>query len=105
MFASPSLRGRAIHWKRDNVVNHLYDFLRFRRSFRNGKRPPPLGHREREFSMLALAVVVISGVFVLAAMAGLADAIVCLAFGGVSQLMGESKRQKPEQTPARRITA
>lgn len=50
--------------------------------------------------MLALAVVVISGVFVLAAMAGLADAIVCLAFGGVSRLMSESKRQKPEQTPA-----
>lgn len=55
--------------------------------------------------MLALAVVVISGVFVLAAMAGLADAIVCLVFGGVSRMMSGSKRQKPEQTPARRITA
>lgn len=55
--------------------------------------------------MLALAVVLISGVFVLAAMAGLADAIVCLACGGMGRLMGESKRQKPEQSPARRITA
>tara|TARA_B110001454_G_C12414253_1_gene306558 strand:+ start:191 stop:358 length:168 start_codon:yes stop_codon:yes gene_type:complete len=55
--------------------------------------------------MLALAVVVISAAFLLAAMAGLADAIVCLACGGVARLMGESNRQKPERTPARRITA
>jgi hypothetical protein len=55
--------------------------------------------------MLALAVVVISGVFVLAAMAGLADAAVCFACWGAARLIGESKRQKPEQTPARGITA
>ncbi len=51
--------------------------------------------------MLALAVVVISGVFVLTAMAGLADAVVCLACWAANQLTG----QKTEQTPARGITA
>jgi hypothetical protein len=55
--------------------------------------------------MLALAVVVISGVFVLAAMAGLADAVVCLACWAASQLIGESKRQKTEQAPVQGITA
>lgn len=55
--------------------------------------------------MLALAVVVISGLFVLAAMAGLADAIVSLACGAATHLIGESRRQKPEQSPARRISA
>lgn len=55
--------------------------------------------------MLALAVVVISGAFVLAAMAGLADAVVHFACWGVGRLMGESQRQNPEQTPATGITA
>ncbi|MDR6627829.1 hypothetical protein J2728_004170 [Caulobacter segnis] len=55
--------------------------------------------------MLALAVVVISGVFVLAAMAGLADALVHFGCWGVGRLAGESKRQNPEQSPARGITA
>jgi hypothetical protein len=55
--------------------------------------------------MLALAVVVISGVFVLAAVAGLADAVVHFACWGVGRLVGESKRQNPEQTSPRGITA
>lgn len=55
--------------------------------------------------MLALAVLVISGVFVLTAMAGLADAFVHLTCCGAARLIGESRRQKPEQTSARGITA
>ncbi|WP_304282935.1 hypothetical protein [Caulobacter segnis] len=55
--------------------------------------------------MLALAVLVISALFVVAAMAGLADAIVSLACGAFGGLFGESNRQKPEQSPARRISA
>lgn len=54
---------------------------------------------------MALAVVVISGVFVLAAMAGLADAVVHFACWGVARLLGESRQQNPEQTPAPGITA
>jgi hypothetical protein len=55
--------------------------------------------------MLALAVLVISGLFVLAAMAGVADAVVCFARWGAGRLIGESERQKPEQTPIPGITA
>ncbi|WP_161495014.1 hypothetical protein [Caulobacter sp. BP25] len=55
--------------------------------------------------MWALAVVLISGLFVLAAMAGLADAIESLACWGAAWLIGESKRQKPEQTPVGGIRA
>jgi hypothetical protein len=105
MFVSPSLRGRDIHWKRDNVVNHLSDFLRLWRSRPERKTSRSACREKREFFMLALAVVVISGVFVLTAMAGLADALVCLACWVASQLIGESKRQKTEQTPAQGITA
>lgn len=55
--------------------------------------------------MLALAIVVISGLFVLAAMAGLADAVACLVRWGAGRLIGESERQKPEQTPVGGIRA
>lgn len=50
--------------------------------------------------MLALAVVVISVAFVLAAIAGLADAVVHFACWGAGRLISESTRQKTEQTPA-----
>jgi len=55
--------------------------------------------------MLALAILIISGVFILAAMAGLADAIVCFACWGVTRAFGGSNAQNTEQTPAGRITA
>lgn len=55
--------------------------------------------------MLALAVVVISGVFVLAAMAGLADAVIHFVCWGLGGLKRESESQNPEQRPAPGITA
>lgn len=55
--------------------------------------------------MLALAVVVMSGLFVLTAMAGLADAVVHFACWGAERLTGESRRQNPEQNSPKGITA
>ena len=55
--------------------------------------------------MSVLAILLISGVFVLAAMAGVADAIVCFAYGAVKRARASRSEGKPAQPPAQGITA
>ena len=55
--------------------------------------------------MFVLAILVISSVFVLAAMAGLADAFVHFVCWGAGRLTSPRTAPKPAQSPAQGITA
>ena len=66
---------------------------------------PVAKSNEREMTMSVVAILVISSFFVLAAMAGLADALVHFVCWGVGQLTTPRSTAESVQPPTRGITA